>query len=86
MKYEKAANFSAALHRIFRCCVGALPSVALFRCDFNIGTFFGFIRVYTVVFSDLMFQVISECYERKSLIITSNLEFSGWKRCLVTTA
>ena len=28
--------------------------------------------------SELLFQVISECYERKSLIITSNLEFSQW--------
>jgi len=28
--------------------------------------------------AQLIFQVISECYERKSLIITSNLEFSGW--------
>lgn len=28
--------------------------------------------------SELLFQVISDCYERKSLIITSNLEFSGW--------
>lgn len=27
--------------------------------------------------AQLMFQVISECYERKSLIITSNPEFSG---------
>lgn len=36
--------------------------------------------------AQLMFQVISECYERKSLIITSNLEFSGCgTRCLVTT-
>ena len=26
--------------------------------------------------ADLLFQVISDCYERKSLIITSNLEFS----------
>ena len=26
----------------------------------------------------LLFQVISDCYERKSLIITSNLEFSQW--------
>ena len=29
-----------------------------------------------------MFQVISECYERRSLIITSNLEFSGWNTVL----
>jgi DNA replication protein DnaC len=26
----------------------------------------------------LLFQVISECYERKSLIITTNLEFGRW--------
>ena len=28
--------------------------------------------------AELLFQVISDCYERRSLIITSNLEFSGW--------
>jgi len=28
--------------------------------------------------AELMFQVVSDCYERKSLIITSNLEFSQW--------
>lgn len=28
--------------------------------------------------SQLLFQVISECYERKSLIITTNMEFSKW--------
>lgn len=28
--------------------------------------------------AELIFQVISACYERRSLIITSNLEFSGW--------
>lgn len=28
--------------------------------------------------AELLFQVISDCYERKSLIITSNLEFSKW--------
>lgn len=28
--------------------------------------------------AQLLFQVISECYERRSLIITSNLEFSQW--------
>ncbi|WP_278308239.1 IS21-like element helper ATPase IstB [Carboxydocella sp. ULO1] len=28
--------------------------------------------------SQLLFQVISECYEKKSLIITTNLEFSKW--------
>jgi len=28
--------------------------------------------------AQLLFQVISDCYERRSLIITSNLEFSQW--------
>lgn len=28
--------------------------------------------------SQLLFQVISECYEKRSLIITTNLEFSRW--------
>jgi DNA replication protein DnaC len=28
--------------------------------------------------AELLFQVVSECYEQKSLIITSNLEFSQW--------
>ena len=28
--------------------------------------------------AELLFQVISDCYERRSLLITSNLEFSQW--------
>lgn len=28
--------------------------------------------------SELLFQVVSDCYEQRSLIITSNLEFSQW--------
>lgn len=28
--------------------------------------------------SQLLFQVISECYERRNIIITTNLEFSKW--------
>ncbi len=30
--------------------------------------------------SELLFQLIAEWYEQKSLIITSNLEFSQWNR------
>ena len=37
----------------------------------------GFVPLHNVA-ADLLFQVISDCYERKSLIITSNLEFSQW--------
>jgi DNA replication protein DnaC len=32
--------------------------------------------------AELLFQVISGCYEQKSLIITSNLEFSQWNTVL----
>ena len=28
--------------------------------------------------SQLLFRVISDCYERKSLIVTTNMEFSSW--------
>lgn len=28
--------------------------------------------------AQLLFQLISSCYERRSLIITTNLEFSKW--------
>ena len=31
---------------------------------------------------ELLFQVISGCYEQKSLISTSNLEFSQWNTVL----
>jgi len=37
----------------------------------------GFITLHKDA-AELLFQVISECYEQKSLIITSNLEFSQW--------
>jgi len=37
----------------------------------------GFITLHKDA-AELLFQVVSECYEQKSLIITSNLEFSQW--------
>jgi DNA replication protein DnaC len=37
----------------------------------------GFITLHKEA-AELLFQVVSECYEQKSLIITSNLEFSQW--------
>jgi len=37
----------------------------------------GFITIHKEA-SELLFQIISDCYEQKSLIITSNLEFSQW--------
>jgi DNA replication protein DnaC len=35
--------------------------------------------------SKLLFQVVSECYERKSLIITTNLEFTRWNDIFADT-
>ena len=37
----------------------------------------GFITLHKEA-AELLFQVVSDCYEQKSLIITSNLEFSQW--------
>ncbi len=37
----------------------------------------GFITLHREA-SELLFQIVSDCYEQKSLIITSNLEFSQW--------
>lgn len=47
------------------------------RCDLFICDEWGYVPVDSVG-SKLLFQVIAECYERKSLIITTNLEFSKW--------
>jgi DNA replication protein DnaC len=37
----------------------------------------GFITLHKEA-GELLFQIVSDCYEQKSLIITSNLEFSRW--------
>lgn len=37
----------------------------------------GFITLHKEA-AELLFQVVSDCYEQKSLIITSNLEFGQW--------
>lgn len=52
--------------------LGALKKVELIVVDE-----IGFVPLHKDA-AELLFQVISDCYERKSLIITSNLEFSQW--------
>ena len=54
---EKQRISPVALQRISCSRVGSLSSVALFCCIFSFGTFFGIIRVYTVVFSDPEYHV-----------------------------
>ncbi|ALS25091.1 hypothetical protein JCM16163A_48550 [Paenibacillus sp. YK5] len=34
--------------------------------------------------SELLFNVIADCYERQSVIVTSNLEFGQWTSILGT--
>ena len=41
----------------------------------------GFITLHKEA-AELLFQVIAECYEQRSLIVTSNLEFSQWNTVL----
>lgn len=36
--------------------------------------------------SRLLFQIISDSYETRSIIYTTNIEFSGWDACSATTA
>jgi DNA replication protein DnaC len=41
----------------------------------------GFISLHKEA-SELLFQAVSECYEQRSLIITTNIEFSQWNTVL----
>lgn len=47
------------------------------RCDLLVCDEWGYVPVDTDG-AKLLFGVIADCYERKSLIITTNLEFSKW--------
>jgi len=47
------------------------------KCDLLICDEWGYVP-FEKEGAQLLFQVISECYERRSVIITTNLEFSHW--------
>jgi len=47
------------------------------KCDLLICDEWGYVP-FEKEGSQLLFQVISECYEKRSVIITTNLEFSKW--------
>ena len=89
---EKQRISSAALHRISCSRVGALSSVALFRCIFSFGTFFGFIRIYTVIFSDpgtiMRFNItdpdniVEELYHTIPGLLCCGVDFSHTKGTL----
>jgi len=50
---------------------------SLKRVDLIVLDEVGFITLHKEA-AELLFQVISECYEQRSIIVTSNLEFSQW--------
>jgi DNA replication protein DnaC len=49
----------------------------LLKCDLLILDEVGFVPFHQTG-AELLFYVISECYEQRSLIVTSNLEFGQW--------
>ena len=49
----------------------------LARCDLLILDEFGYVPI-DVEGARLLFQVMSDCYERRSMILTTNIEFSKW--------
>jgi DNA replication protein DnaC len=58
---------------------GELPKLfkQIRKCDLLICDEWGYIP-FEKEGTQLLFQIISECYETKSIIITTNLEFSKW--------
>ena len=47
------------------------------RCDLLVLDEFGYVPI-DVEGARLLFQVMSDCYERRSMILTTNIEFSKW--------
>lgn len=47
------------------------------RCDLLILDEFGYVPI-DIQGARLLFQVMSDCYERRSMIVTTNIEFSKW--------
>lgn len=62
------AKAAGELKRFFR---------QLQKCDLLICDEWGYI-LFEKEGSQLLFQVVAECYEKRSVIITTNLEFSKW--------
>ena len=47
------------------------------RCDLLILDEFGYVPI-DIEGARLLFQVMSDCYERRSMVVTTNIEFSKW--------
>ena len=47
------------------------------RCDLVVLDEFGYVPI-DVEGARLLFQVMSSCYEKRSMVITTNIEFAKW--------
>ena len=76
-RFWTVADLVLALARAER--DGSLESVyrELAKVDLLILDEFGYVPI-DVAKSRLLFQVVAECYERRSVILTTNIEFSKW--------
>ena len=77
VRFFTAAELALSLSRASREHTLEALMKELARCDLLILDEFGYIPI-DVESSRLLFQVISACYERRSVIFTTNIEFSKW--------
>jgi DNA replication protein DnaC len=77
VRFYTATSLATLLHEKYH--RGTLTSfmTSLRRVELLVLDEVGFITLHKEA-SELLFQVISDCYEQKSLIVTSNVEFSQW--------
>src|SRR5437588_493449 len=71
-EFEKLAREAAAANEGYEQYLGQLDKTDLLICD-ELG-YLSFSRAG----AELLFQVFADRYERKSLLVTSNLAFSEW--------
>ena len=77
VRFFTAAELALALSRASRehALEAFMKDIA--RCELLILDEFGYIPI-DVESARLLFQVVADCYERRSVIFTTNIEFSRW--------
>ena len=77
VRFFTTAELALALSRASRECTLEQLMKDIAKCDLLILDEFGYVPI-DVESSRLLFQVISECYEKRSVIFTTNIEFNKW--------
>lgn len=79
VRFYRVADLVAQLEKGFQ--RGTLQRVkrSIERCDLLILDELGYVP-FQKEGAELLFHMIADCYERKSVIVTSNLEFGQWNR------